>query len=673
MRIALGLPFLFFLKLGFLNAQTCTQKGQLPSSAFPVCGSTIFKQTTVPICKTHQITVPGCQAGGSSYADKNPFWYKFTCYSSGSLGFLITPNNLNDDYDWQLYDITGHDPSEVFTNISLIVTGNWAGTYGLTGASSDGVPFIQCSSDPAKNLNAFSTMPNLIAGHNYLLLISHFTDTQSGYSLSFGGGSAVIKDPKIPDLSLIDVSCGGDLLRLKLNKPIKCSSLSSDGSEFQVMPGNPTVSLVRGMGCSTSFDTDSILIQLDRFLAPGSYKLYIKQGSDGNTLLDACDNAIPVGNNIDFKVYPKTPTPMDSLLPPPCAPQQIVLHFRRPILCSSLAADGSDFTISGSYPVAIKTAFGFCSPTVQASKDIAIQLSQPLQRQGSFIITLKQGTDGNTIIDECGTPTPAGASVSFSVKDTVSARFTFYKRYGCLADTVYFNHPGGNAVNLWSWDLDENNFSNQQNPITIYNQFSNKNIQLIVSNGFCADTTRQVVILDNYLKADFSSYYDICPNETTSFINNSQGRVVQYSWSFGDGGQADLPSPQHIFNPPSVSSVLPIQLIITDSLGCKSSIEKQVKLYSSCVVRLPTGFTPNNDGKNDFFRPLNAVKAENADFKIYNRWGQLVFESHDWKQGWDGKLKGQAQPSGVYVWFFHFIERDSKESRFMKGTTMLIR
>ena len=68
--------------------------------------------------------------GGASYQNKNPFFYQFTCYASGTLGFLITPLAANEDYDWQLYDITGHNPNDIFIDNSLVVTGNWAGTYG---------------------------------------------------------------------------------------------------------------------------------------------------------------------------------------------------------------------------------------------------------------------------------------------------------------------------------------------------------------------------------------------------------------------------------------------------------------------------------------------------------------------------------------------------------------
>jgi len=187
--------FLFGCQYGF--AQLCTNPGQTPSTALPVCGTSVFKQTNVPICTSHDIKVPGCN-DGAAYQDKNPFWYKFTCFQSGTLGFLVSPNDQGDDYDWQLFDITGHNPDDVFTDPSLIVTGNWAGTYGNTGASSSGVNFIQCASDPAAKKNSFSSMPKLIAGHTYLLLVSHFTDSQSGYSLSFGGGTAVITDTTQP-------------------------------------------------------------------------------------------------------------------------------------------------------------------------------------------------------------------------------------------------------------------------------------------------------------------------------------------------------------------------------------------------------------------------------------------------------------------------------------------
>ncbi len=111
----------------------CSALGQNPSTAFPVCGTSVFSQSTVPNCGGRDIPAKSCT--DANYQDLNPFWYKFTCYKTGTLGFVITPVDQGDDYDWQIFDITGYDPSEVYTNSSLFVAENWSGNFGNTGAS----------------------------------------------------------------------------------------------------------------------------------------------------------------------------------------------------------------------------------------------------------------------------------------------------------------------------------------------------------------------------------------------------------------------------------------------------------------------------------------------------------------------------------------------------------
>src|SRR5471030_320139 len=104
-------------------SQACSTLGQNPSTAFPVCGTNVFVQTSVPTCGGTKIPTP-C-SDPNSYSDVNPYWYKFTCYATGTLGFVITPKNQGDDYDWQLFDITGRNPQDVYTDASLIVSANW--------------------------------------------------------------------------------------------------------------------------------------------------------------------------------------------------------------------------------------------------------------------------------------------------------------------------------------------------------------------------------------------------------------------------------------------------------------------------------------------------------------------------------------------------------------------
>jgi hypothetical protein len=112
---------------------------------------------------------------------------------------------------------------------------------------------------------------------------------------------------------------------------------------------------------------------------------------------------------------------MDSLTKPKCAPNQLELVFRKSIKCNSISPDGSDFSITGAYPVGITSATGICING--RTSEIIIQLSAPLQRAGNFRITLNRGSDGNTLLDECTQETPVGQFLPFEIKDTVNANF----------------------------------------------------------------------------------------------------------------------------------------------------------------------------------------------------------------------------------------------------------
>lgn len=275
-----------------VNAQTCTTLGQNPSTAFPVCGTNVFSQTTVPYCGGKPI--PGT-CSTDLVADYNPFWYKFTCFSAGTLGFLITPNDLADDYDWEIFDITGHNADEIYTNVSLFVACNWSGNTGLTGASSIGTSLQNCA---GRGYPTFSSMPTLQVGHNYILLVSHFTlytPSQNGYSLSFEGGTASITDPLLPDVLNASSSCDATQIFVKLNKQMKCSSLAPDGSDFSITPAVTSITGATGIGCNTGFDMDAIMLTMKTPLPPGNYTITLKNGIDTNTLLDNCDRNITPG------------------------------------------------------------------------------------------------------------------------------------------------------------------------------------------------------------------------------------------------------------------------------------------------------------------------------------------------------------------------------------------
>lgn len=619
--------------------------------------------------------VPGCSGtSNADYANRNPFFYKFTCYTSGTLGFQITPNAVNEDYDWQLYDITGHDPNDIFTDHQIIVSGNWSGSYGSTGASASGVNFIQCASDPAKETTpTFAAMPNLVQGHQYILLISHFTDSQSGYSLSFGGGTAVITDPIKPHMLNAMPDCDGKTIILKLNKKISCSSLTPSGSEFSLLPATTTVISAIGTTCSSAFDFDEVNISLASPLSNGNYQLMINDGTDSNTLLDDCGSDIVAGEQVSFQYNSPQPTLADSIGQIGCAIDTVRLYFPKKINCNSIAADGSDFSVTGPTPVTVSSAYGNC---VNGKTDyIVVKFATPVYSKGNYLLTLKSGTDGTTVIDECGLESPM-QTLPFSTADTVSAQFQYSTRFGCQRDTLTFAHDGAHDVNSWSWTFNNNVTGAGQTPSIIFPASGTNTVQLTVSNGVCSDSASAVIVLDNEVKASFTMPDVICPEDKLMVTNTSTGQIDDWRWNFDALATSNLKDPLPLVLPPNNNQerYLTIKLVaFNNSLGCSDSSSKKLTVLNNCFIAVPSAFTPNNDGLNDYFGPHNAIKADHLDFKVFNRWGQLVFHSQDWTQKWDGKLNGVLQPTGSYVWMLSYTNRDTHQPVFQRGVVTLIR
>ncbi|MEO5891553.1 MAG: gliding motility-associated C-terminal domain-containing protein, partial [Ferruginibacter sp.] len=96
-------------------------------------------------------------------------------------------------------------------------------------------------------------------------------------------------------------------------------------------------------------------------------------------------------------------------------------------------------------------------------------------------------------------------------------------------------------------------------------------------------------------------------------------------------------------------------------------------VVGNCYIAIPKAFSPNNDGLNDFLYPTNAYKAKDLVFRVYNRVGQLLFETRDWMNKWDGTYKGNPQDPGTYVWILNYTNIETGRRFELKGSTVLLR
>ena len=112
---------------------------------------------------------------------------------------------------------------------------------------------------------------------------------------------------------------------------------------------------------------------------------------------------------------------------------------------------------------------------------------------------------------------------------------------------------------------------------------------------------------------------------------------------------------------------------VSNSIGCFAFDSIRVKVYKIAAdILVPTAFSPNGDGKNDLFRPIPIGMRSLDIFRVYNRWGQLLYSGTDSETGWDGKFAGSPQESATYVWYAEGIDyKGTKLKR--KGYVVLIR
>ena len=145
---------------------------------------------------------------------------------------------------------------------------------------------------------------------------------------------------------------------------------------------------------------------------------------------------------------------------------------------------------------------------------------------------------------------------------------------------------------------------------------------------------------------------------------------LNYAWTSPSGIAITSPLNQNAYV--SLSNDANFYLKVTDVIGCAGYDSIFVKVYEGPTYYVPNAFTPNGDGLNDIFRAIPVGISNTVYFRVFNRFGNLVFETNQWLKGWDGTFYGKPQPNGAYVWIVSGTDRNYKKVE-MKGTVNLIR
>ncbi len=167
-------------------------------------------------------------------------------------------------------------------------------------------------------------------------------------------------------------------------------------------------------------------------------------------------------------------------------------------------------------------------------------------------------------------------------------------------------------------------------------------------------------------------------NTEVVFLNTSSGSVA-YQWNLGDGSPLTTEeSPTHLY-PDNTTAVYDVYLVAYSPLGCTDTATSYISVIEEVIYYVPNTFTPDFDHYNPVFKPIFTAGFDpySYNLQIYNRWGEIVFESNNSDFGWDGSFgsKGEYRycPDGSYTWRIEFKLSRWDERRVITGHVNLIR
>lgn len=228
------------------------------------------------------------------------------------------------------------------------------------------------------------------------------------------------------------------------------------------------------------------------------------------------------------------------------------------------------------------------------------------------------------------------------------ASFSADPTSGCFPIDVSLDNNSTNAAG-YIWDFGDGSTSTAENPSHTYATPGTYIVSLVaIVDGDCGenDTTFTTIEVYPYPDAGFT-YTPEVPSvfNSVNFTETSTDETTWF-WEFGDGTTATEANPVHFY---PFSGAFEVCLTVTNEYGCTDKICDSIIIDEISLLEVPNAFSPNGDQVNDVFIPLN-YGLSNYEFRVYNRWGEIVFITNSTTAGWDGYFEGQLQDIGTYVY-----------------------
>jgi gliding motility-associated-like protein len=288
------------------------------------------------------------------------------------------------------------------------------------------------------------------------------------------------------------------------------------------------------------------------------------------------------------------------------------------------------------------------------------------------------------VTDNCETPAAYDSLLVYWYQEP-QVSFLTTNNTGCYPiEPSFTNATPSNQVSSCVWNFGDATTSTVCGTVShVYDEPGTYTVSLtITSPEGCVNDTVMTNLVEVY---DYpTAAFDATPNPTdilnpiVEFIDQSSVDVVSYSWTFmnmqgGVIGSSSTQNPSYTF-PDENPDLYEAQLTVTNADGCTDTEVMEIVVNGVFTCYVPTAFTPDGDGVNDFFFVKGeSIDAEVFNFSIYNKWGERVFEAESMDTKWDGSYKNLPAQEDIYIWKLDTKDAVTGEHKEFTGHVILMR
>jgi len=248
------------------------------------------------------------------------------------------------------------------------------------------------------------------------------------------------------------------------------------------------------------------------------------------------------------------------------------------------------------------------------------------------------------------------ATIPVQINQDPIADFKYFN--ACVYDTVKFLDASSFTLNnivKYKWILEPNDFRTSNNPNKVYYSSGVKTISLVVyDTKGCKDSIAKNITVFSKPSAAFTWSTEALGG-TNTLLKLSDRSTGAINWQWTDGAMNQSSSNNVDFKY-SDSATVRIILTVSNDEGCVDTDQQVIRINPVVILHFPNAFSPNGDLLNDILKPEGIERVASYHLVIFNRWGEIVFETKSSSEYWDGNFMGREMPAGVYPYYLELVD-----------------